>query len=357
MRAIGLMSGTSLDGIDAAVIETDGKTISEFGPWLTISYDDDLRERLRAALGQVAPIGIDALIQDITIAHEVAVSALLSQNNLSSGDIEVIGFHGHTIDHRPDDGVTWQIGDGTLLAKSTKINVVCDFRSADVAAGGQGAPFASLFHQALCAETDAPVCVLNIGGISNVTWIGGAGEPPIAFDCGPGNGLIDEWVHRRIGVGFDAEGRIAASGQADPSIVAQYLAMPYFRAVPAKSLDRLDFDLTAVAGLSTEDGAATLTALTCEAIALAVDHLPEAPQKWLVTGGGRHNPVLMKRLGGLLDAPVHPVEDVGWNGDALEAQAFGFLAVRSLAGLPLSLPTTTGVAEPMAGGNLCSVPV
>jgi anhydro-N-acetylmuramic acid kinase len=355
MRAIGLMSGTSLDGIDAAVIETDGETISKFGPWLTAAYDDDLRERLRAALGQAAPTGIDALIHDLTIAHEAAVSTLLSRNNLSSGDIEVIGFHGHTIDHRPGDGVTWQIGDGALLAESTKIDVVCDFRTADVAAGGQGAPFASLFHQALCAGTEAPVCVLNIGGISNVTWIGGGGEPPIAFDCGPGNGLIDEWVHRRMGIGFDAEGRIASSGRADPSIIAQYLAMPYFKAAPPKSLDRLDFDLAAVNDMSTEDGAATLTALTCEAIALAVEHLPEAPQKWLVTGGGRHNPVLMKRLAASLDAPVRPVEDVGWNGDALEAQAFGFLAVRSLAGLPLSLPSTTGVAEPMVGGNLCSV--
>jgi len=356
MRAIGLMSGTSLDGIDAAVIETDGETISEFGPWLTATYDDDLRERLRGALGQTAPAGIDALIHDLTIAHERVVRALLSQGNLSSGDIEIIGFHGHTIDHRPDDGVTWQIGDGALLAENTRINVVCDFRTADVAAGGQGAPFASLFHQALCAEVETPVCVLNIGGISNVTWIGGKGRPPIAFDSGPGNGLIDEWVHQRAGVGFDDGGRIASSGVVDPSVVARYLAMPYFAAPPPKSLDRLDFDLTPVANLSTEDGAATLTAVTCEAIARAMEHLPEAPKKWLVTGGGRHNPVLMNGLNRLLDAPVVPVEDVGWNGDALEAQAFAFLAVRSLAGLPLSLPTTTGVAKPMAGGNFCSAP-
>lgn len=357
MRAIGLMSGTSLDGIDAAIIETDGQTISEFGPWLTASYDDDLRERLRGSLGQTASAHIEELESDLTIAHGAAVQALLSRNSLSADDVDIIGFHGHTIDHRPDDGVTWQIGDGVLLAAMTGIDVVCDFRAADVAAGGQGAPFASLFHQALCAGTEAPVCVLNIGGISNVTWIGGNGAPPIAFDCGPGNGLIDEWVHRRLGIGFDAEGKIAASGRVDRSIVSQYLAMPYFKATPPKSLDRLDFDLDAVEGLSTEDGAATLTALTCEAIALAVEHLPKAPRKWLVTGGGRHNPVLMERLAASLDAPICPVEDVGWNGDALEAQAFGFLAVRSLAGLPLSLPSTTGVARPMAGGNLCSVPV
>jgi len=353
MRALGLMSGTSLDGIDAAVIETDGETISEFGPWLTAGYDDELRERLRTSLGQAAPAGIDALIHDLTIAHGDAVRQLLSQGNLSNDDIDIIGFHGHTIDHRPDNGVTRQIGDGALLAESTGIDVVCDFRSADVAAGGQGAPFASLFHQALCAGMETPVCVLNIGGISNVTWIGGGGEPPIAFDCGPGNGLIDEWVLRGVGVGFDDGGRIAATGSVYRSVVARYLAMPYFAAPPPKSLDRLDFDLTPVSNMSMEDGAATLAAVTCEAISLATDHLPEAPQKWLVTGGGRHNPVLMKGLNALLDAPVIPVEDVGWNGDALEAQAFAFLAVRSLVGLPLSLPTTTGVARPMKGGKLC----
>lgn len=352
MRAIGLMSGTSLDGIDAAVIDTDGETISQFGPWLTVPHDDDLRERLRGALGQTAPTHIDALIRDLTIAHGAAVQALLSRNNLSAVDVQIIGFHGHTIDHRPDDGVTWQIGDGALLAATTGIDVVCDFRSADVAAGGQGAPFASLFHQALCAEVETPVCVLNIGGISNVTWVGGDNQAPVAFDCGPGNGLIDEWVRKNAGLGFDDGGRIAASGMVDPSIVAQYLAMPYFTAPPPKSLDKLDFDLSPVSNLSMEDGAATLTAVTCEAIARAKDHVPQAPLKWLVTGGGRHNPTMMDGLNRLLDAPVVPVEDVGWNGDALEAQAFGFLAVRSLAGLPLSLPTTTGVARPMTGGTL-----
>jgi len=354
MRALGLMSGTSLDGIDAAVIDTDGETVSEFGPWLTKSYDNGLRERLRAALGRNSPAGMDALSRDLTIAHAGAVRTLLAENSLASGDIEIIGFHGHTIDHRPDDGVTRQIGDGALLAKSTGIDVVCDFRKADVAAGGQGAPFASLFHQALCADMETPVCVLNIGGISNVTWIG-VGDPPIAFDCGPGNALIDDWVRGRTGAGFDEGGKIAASGVTDPSVVARYLALPYFAATPPKSLDRLDFGLAPVSGMSTADGAATLTAATCAAIALAVDHLPEPPKKWLVTGGGRHNSLLMDNLNGLLDAPVIPVEGVGWNGDALEAQAFGFLAVRSLAGLPLSLPTTTGVAEPMAGGNLCRV--
>jgi anhydro-N-acetylmuramic acid kinase len=211
MRAIGLMSGTSLDGIDAAVLETDGEIISRFGPSLTMPYHDGLRERLRASLGRKAPAGLDGLSRDLTLAHETAIRELLLQNDLLNTDIDIIGFHGHTIDHRPADGVTRQIGDGALLAKLTRIDVVCDFRAADVAAGGQGAPFAPLFHQALCADMETPICVLNIGGISNVTWVGGPGMPPIAFDCGPGNALIDDWVRGRTGDSYDADGKIAVS--------------------------------------------------------------------------------------------------------------------------------------------------
>jgi anhydro-N-acetylmuramic acid kinase len=272
----------------------------------------------------------------------------------AAGDIRVLGFHGHTIDHRPADGVTRQIGDGALLAAETGIDVVADFRAADVAAGGEGAPFAPLYHAALCRDLAKPVCVLNVGGVANLTWIGADGVP-LAFDTGPGNALLDDWVRRHTGAAMDTDGALAASGTAVPAAVAAYLDDPYFARTPPKSLDRLDFDLDPVAALSPADGAATLVAVTCAAVARAIDHLPAPPERWLVTGGGRHNPVIMAILAAMMAAPVEPVERVGWNGDALEAQAFAFLATRSLAGLPLSLPTTTGVAAPITGGRLFAV--
>ena len=348
------MSGTSLDGIDAALIETDGTTIARLGPWLTTPYDDDLRERLRDALGVTGPV--DDLARDMTLAHAEAVRALLIGNGREPGDIRVVGFHGHTIDHRPADGVTRQIGDGALLAAETGIDVVADFRAADVAGGGEGAPFAPLYHAALCQGMERPVCVLNIGGVANLTWIG-ENDALLAFDTGPGNALIDDWVRRHTGGTMDTDGVLAASGTARPSTVAAYLDDPYFTRAPPKSLDRLDFTLGNVAGHAPADGAATLVAVTCAAVARAVDHLPAPPKRWLVTGGGRHNPVIMASLSAMIAASVDPVERVGWNGDALEAQAFAFLAMRSLTGLPLSLPTTTGVAQPTTGGRLFSAPI
>ena len=343
------MSGTSLDGIDAALVETDGATISHLGPWLTTAYDADLRERLRGCLGATGPV--DDVVRDVTLAHAEAVRALLTGSDAEAGDIRVLGFHGHTIDHRPAVGVTRQIGDGALLAAETGIDVVADFRAADVAAGGEGAPFAPLYHAALFRDMEKPVCVLNVGGVANLTWIGDD-DAIVAFDTGPGNALIDDWVRRHTGDAMDTDGALAASGTAHAAVVAAYLADPYFTRLPPKSIDRLDFTLDHVAGLTPADGAASLVAVTCAAIARAVDHLPAPPKRWLVTGGGRHNPVIMAGLAAMTAAPVEPVERVGWSGDALEAQAFAFLAMRSLAGLPLSLPTTTGVATPMAGGRI-----
>ncbi len=346
------MSGTSLDGIDAAIVETDGRAITRLGAWLTTPYDAGLRERLRGCLGATGPV--DDVARDLTLAHAEAVRALLIGGGPAAGDIRVLGFHGHTIDHRPADGVTRQIGDGALLAAETGIDVVADFRAADVAAGGEGAPFAPLYHAALCRGLAKPVCVLNVGGVANLTWIGADGVP-LAFDTGPGNALLDDWVRRHTGAAMDTDGALAASGTAVPATVAAYLDDPYFARPAPKSLDRLDFDLDPVAGLSPADGAATLVAVTCAAVARAIDHLPSPPSRWLVTGGGRHNPVIMASLAAMLAAPVEPVERVGWNGDALEAQAFAFLATRSLAGLALSLPTTTGVAAPITGGRLFAV--
>lgn len=350
--AVGLMSGTSLDGIDAAVLETDGESRLRPLGAVTVSYEKALRDRLRAALGaETRSAEIDALERDLTLAHARVVAALLDREGLTATGIRVIGFHGHTLLHRPDRRLTWQIGDGALLAQATGIDVIADFRSADVAAGGQGAPLAPAYHAALAAGLEKPVAMLNIGGVANVTWIGADGAL-IAFDTGPGNALIDDWLLRHTGTPVDEDGRLAATGRVDDGVLATLLANPYFEAQAPKSLDRNDFTSAAAAPLSAADGAATLTAFTAAAVAQALPLLPAPPRRWIVCGGGRHNPVLMDRLASALAVPVEPVEVIGWDGDVIEAQAFAYLAVRSLRGLPISWPGTTGAPSPLRGGRL-----
>jgi anhydro-N-acetylmuramic acid kinase len=355
-RAIGLMSGTSMDGVDVAAIATDGERVAWMGPSSTVPYTPALRARLDRAVrdpeGAVGDLAV--LTKDLTDAHAAAVEAFLTSLPAARRRVDVIGFHGHTLFHRPAERRTCQLGDGGRLAARLGIDVVYDFRSADVAAGGQGAPLAPVFHQALAAALERPVAMLNLGGVGNVTWIGE--RDLIAFDTGPGNGLIDDWVRARADQPFDAGGRIAEAGRVDEARLARLLAHPYFDRSPPKSLDRLDFPLAPVEGLGLEDGAATLAAFTARAVARACEYLPEPPRRWLVTGGGRHNATLMAMLAEALQAPVQPIEAIGADGDALEAQAFAFLAVRSLRGLPISFPGTTGVSAPMCGGRLARAP-
>ena len=346
-HALGLMSGTSLDGIDIASIETDGLAQIVAGPAQTFPYDDALRVRLRAVLGGVGAVAeVEA---ELTEAHAKAVLGFVRQHRLK--DVHIVGFHGHTILHKPEEGRTWQIGDGAKLAAAIGFDVVCDFRSADVAAGGEGAPFAPLYHAGLAAaaKLETPLAVLNLGGVANVTWLGG--ERILAFDTGPGNALLDDWALRHTGKPVDLGGVLAKAGQVDEDFVARFLEHDFFARLPPKSLDRNEFAHFEPGHLGPEDGAATLVAMTAESVARAVRHLPVAPKRWLVTGGGRHNPVLMRALHLALATPVEKVEAVGWDGDAMEAQAFAYLAVRSLEGLPLSLPSTTGVKEPLTGGR------
>ena len=347
-RALGLMSGTSMDGIDAAIVETDGFEHVRTGRSLTLPYEPGFRGRLRAVLGTSgeSAMGRD-VATELTQKHVEAVRALMREDG---GTIDLIGFHGHTIHHDPGRRVTLQIGHGSLLAKETGIRVVDQFRIADVAAGGQGAPFVPLYHQALAAALPKPLAILNIGGVANVTYLGEGA--PIAFDTGPGNALLDDLFLKRIGMPLDRNGETAARGQVDSVAVASLMTHRYFAAGIPKSLDRDAFNLEAVDDLTLEDAAATLTAFTATAVAAARDRLPDRPVQWLIAGGGRHNPTMMQVLRQSLETTVEPVETVGWDGDALEAQAFAYLAVRSLKGLPLSLPTTTGVANPMTGGTL-----
>jgi anhydro-N-acetylmuramic acid kinase len=343
------MSGTSIDGIDVALIETNGRRHVASGPALTVAYPAEFRHRLRSVLGGIGPVA--EAEEELTLRHAAAVEQFMQQH--PSRRIDVVGFHGHTILHRPAEGRTWQIGNGALLARRVGIDVVVDFRSADVAAGGEGAPLAPLFHAALAAPLPKPLAVLNIGGVANVTWIG-EGEAILAFDTGPGNALIDDWVHGRTGAAADFGGSLARAGRSSADHLAQFLADPFFDRPPPKSLDRDDFRETMPEQLSPEDGAATLTEMTAAAVAGARRHFPQPVHEWLVSGGGRHNPVLMEALSRHLGVPVRPVEAVGWDGDALEAQAFAYLAVRAMLGLPLSLPSTTGVPRPMPGGRLFS---
>jgi len=346
------MSGTSLDGIDAAQIESDGEAVVHAGPALTVPYRDDFRARLRGVLGGVGAVA--AVEEELTRLHAAAVAAFRDCH--PDAPFALIGFHGHTILHQPERRRTWQIGDGALLVRLTGCDVVADFRAADVAAGGEGAPLAPLYHAALAAPLAKPLAVLNIGGVANVTWIGAAASDILAFDTGPGNALLDDWVRRHTGQAADFGGALARSGTVSASHVAAFLAAPFFARRPPKSLDRDDFAGFLPAGLSPADGAATLTEMTAAAVAAARDHFPAPARAFLVTGGGRHNPALMAALARRLTLPVRPVEAVGWDGDALEAQAFAYLAIRSVRGLPLSLPTTTGAPRPMRGGRLFAAP-
>ncbi len=343
---IGLMSGTSLDGMDAALIKTDGKEIVETLDFISRPYEDDLREKLRTCLGKTRRDDLlDQAEREMTLAHAAIVKELMSSSKETK--IDLIGFHGQTVHHDPANRFTWQIGDGALLAAETGIDVICDFRNADVAAGGQGAPLIPLYHQALAADLVKPCVILNIGGVANVTYIGDNGAL-LAFDTGPGNALIDDWVKTHAGQSFDEDAKFARAGEVDMAWIGSFLAHPYFQRKPPKSLDRDEFQ--ACSGKSLEEGAATLTALTVATILKAMDHFPALPEHWYVTGGGRHNPLIMAGLRKRLSVPVDSVDTLGWDGDALEAQGFAYLAVRSLLSLPLSLPTTTGVDTPVTGG-------
>ncbi len=355
MLAVGLMSGTSMDGIDAALIETDGEGVNRRIGFHFAPYDDATRERLRAACARAAAMDrpgpdplIDAAAHDLTLAHVEAVRALLAATATDAAAVGVAGFHGQTIAHRPERGWTWQIGDGALLAQATGIRVVSDFRSADVAAGGQGAPLAPGYHRALAGGLERPLGVLNLGGVGNLTWFGA--DDWLSFDTGPGNALIDDWVRSQTGATHDAGGALAAGGTVHADVLDTLLDNPWFDLAPPKSLDRDAWDMQAVRGLSPADGAATLTAFTAATVALALGQVPAAPLRLLVTGGGRHNPTLMRMLEQRTGVTCEPVEAVGWQGDELEAQAFAWMAVRSLAGKPISWPETTGVRVPSSGG-------
>ena len=385
MRAIGLMSGTSMDGIDIALLETDGMEHVRRHPGASVAYPEGFRARLRQAIVEARnlthrdqrPGCLAEVERELTERHAEAVQRYMGDRMLQPSAVDVIGFHGQTVLHRelawtqveiarpravldtptivpvsPREMLTVQIGDGALLAKLTGVDVVHDVRAADCAAGGEGAPLVPVYHRALAAKApDRPLAFVNIGGVANVTWIGRDGSL-IAFDTGPGNALIDDWMQRHTGTSRDEDGKLASTGNVNGNALIAYLSLPHFAKLPPKSLDRNAFPMEPVAAMSPPDGAATLTAFTAESIAKAREHMPEQPALWVICGGGRRNRTLMSMIAARVENAVVPAEALGFDGDSMEAEAWAYLAVRSLVGLPLTFPGTTGTPHPTKGGVL-----
>ncbi len=366
MWAIGLMTGTVLDGnVDIAMLCTDGETIHEFGPTLLAPYPKDILPLLRETLAAAArwnfqgpePVIFDTAEEELTVAQSDAVAAFLEDEGLPSIDCGVIGFHGQTVLHRPPAGdrfgETRQLGDGEEMARRLGITVVYDFRSRDVAFGGQGAPLAPIYHKALLARIGAgeETAFLNLGGVANITWVAADGAMH-AFDTGPANAPLNDWILAHNKGEMDRDGLIAASGRVDEDRLAQLLEHPYLAAPYPKSLDRNAFTARMADGLSLQDGAALLTAFTAGAVGKALDLLPRRPRRLVVGGGGRRNPLLMREIARRAHVEAVDCDELGLRGDAIEAECFAFLAVRVLRGLPISFPSTTGAPEPLTGGRI-----
>ncbi|WP_299887448.1 anhydro-N-acetylmuramic acid kinase [uncultured Ruegeria sp.] len=357
LRALGAMSGTSMDGVDAAVIETDGVAIFGFGESGYRAYSDEERAVLRSGMGHWHGDEVEAAGDVVTMAHCEALCEF--------EDIDLIGFHGQTLAHEPRGRGTLQVGDGNGLSQALGVPVVWDFRSDDVQMGGEGAPLAPFFHFA-CAkwiEADEPLCFLNLGGVGNLTYVDPSFERPeipgalVAFDTGPANAPVDDLMQGRFGLSMDKDGAIAREGTVETGALELFLSEPFFARMPPKSLDRNDFAemIGLVRDLPDADAVATLTGMCAAGVVQGMEYCPKPPSRMLVTGGGRHNPVLMEMLRAALDCPVEPVEAVGLDGDMLEAQAFAYLAVRVARGLPTSCPGTTGV-KVLVGGGVVSAP-
>ncbi|UWR05014.1 anhydro-N-acetylmuramic acid kinase [Ruegeria conchae] len=356
VRSLGAMSGTSLDGVDAAVIETDGQEIFDFGPIAYRAYSEEERETLRSALGQWHGSKVDTAAELVTRAHAEVLSEF--------EEVDLIGFHGQTLAHEPRGRGTLQVGDGLGLSQALGLPVVWDFRSDDVALGGEGAPLAPFFHFA-CAKwigAQEPMCFLNLGGVGNLTYVDPSFDGPeapgalLAFDTGPANAPVDDLMQARLGLPMDQNGELARGGTVETGALELFLAEPFFNRMPPKSLDRNDFSemIDLVKELNDADAVATLTGMSAAGVVQGMEHCPKPPSRILVTGGGRKNPVLMEMLRVSLDCPVGPVEAVGLDGDMLEAQAFAYLAVRVARGLPTSGPGTTGVSALVGGGVVSS---
>ncbi|MEQ9115784.1 MAG: anhydro-N-acetylmuramic acid kinase [Rickettsiales bacterium] len=358
LTVIGLMSGTTFDGVDAAVIKTDGEKINDLGPTITITYPEDFRNKIRnITTGSIDLKNILELEDEITLLHCHAVQELLKTNKISKEDIDLVAFHGQTIYHDSKNCKTWQLANGSLMVRELGINVITDFRRRDLAHGGEGAPLVPFFHKAISESMPKPIAFVNIGGVSNITYVNKDGEM-VAFDSGPGCALIDDWVYTRVKTPFDYNGEIAARGKSNKHKIDYFIeSTPFFNQVPPKSLDRNEFSniFRKLSSLNTADGAATLTELSARAIHEGKKFLPSQPEQWVVCGGGRKNKYLMNLLRDKYQLNVVNIDDLKFNnfkldGDFIEAQAFAYLGARSFKNLPYTLPSTTGAIQPASGG-------
>lgn len=349
---MGLMSGTSLDGVDVAVLETDGVDVAKPVYFSFYPYLAEAAAQIRAVFGRRR---MDADIQAAEMAVTQAHLRAIETSGMDMSSIDLIGFHGQTITHDPTQKFTWQIGDAQGIADAFGVPVAHDFRTADVAAGGQGAPLIPIYHAQLVRshDLDLPVAVVNIGGVANISYVTGQDDDLLAFDCGPGNALLDDWVRQKTDLPFDVDGRISSAGVADAALVRQWLKHDYFARLGPKSLDRDAWNVRAqLQNMTIEDGAATLALFTVEAMAHGISQLPAPVETIILCGGGRANPTIRRMSDMTFECPVLSADLYGWNGDAIEAEGFAYLAARTKAGLPISFPRTTGVSAPLQGGRI-----
>lgn len=353
-KSIGLMSGTSMDGIDLALIESDGKEIINRKAFSYQAYDADFKKRLGSLIYDIPTLHQVKLIEnELTLLHAKLVNNFLSQNKIDRKEIDVVSFHGHTILHLPQQQITWQIGNPHLLAHKIGINVVADFRSRDVVLGGQGAPLVPIYHFYLFRNQTSPVAVLNIGGISNITYFQGNDENDVeAFDVCFGNAPLDDLMREKFGRDFDQNGELAKSGSVDFILADRILQNEIFHKKPPKSFDRDDFSnlLAPINSLKVEDALATFAYMHAKAIQINLEFLSHRPKEIFICGGGRKNAAIMDEMKKWLSGVViKTVEEIGLNGDAIEAEAFAFLGIRNLLKLPISFSKTTGVYNSKPG--------
>lgn len=356
-NALGILSGSALDGVDIAYIRTDGVDVYETGHMMSVPYEESLRQKVRSILG-IRPDTpenqalLNEVEEELTTFWAQAVREYIETYDVK---IDVIGLEGHTVCNDPKEHYIYQLGDGHLLAQLTGIQVVYNFHAADIAAGGQGAPLDVTFYNAVTSQYPRPLAVVDISSISSIAWLGSYGEM-VAFNSGPGNAAIDEWVFKHAGMHMDYNGKLAIMGHINEQIVAAMMKHKYFAQYPPKSTHREEFreKLEHLEGLSLEDGAATATAFVAESIAYSLLlYVPDIPKRIMVCGGGAKNPTLMRFLRQkLANIEVCTAEDWGCDSLAVDVQAVAYLAVRRLHFLPISFPTTTGVIEPMVGGKI-----
>lgn len=354
IRALGLMSSTEINGAAAALIETDGIDMPVKGRSFIVPYEEAFEDKIREIRNHRDRFSADELQkvgEELTNFHAGVVRELLNEGE----KFEVIGFSGHILFHNPQEAESLALGSGQLLADLTGIKVVSGFRRSDLLAGGQGSPLLPVFHEVIAANLPKPVAVINIDGISRLTWLGSNGEM-LAFDTGPGLAPVNDWVLRHGGQNSDYNGRLAALGQINGHVLAAMMRHKYFAKYPPKAFDRNGFrdKLEHLEALKLADGAATATALTAESIAYSMAlYLPEMPKILVVCGSGADNPTLMRFLRQRFEyVEVISSAELGWRPDTSQAQAIAFLAARRLHHLPISFPTTTGVPEPLVGGEI-----